>query len=75
MSDDDEREEHNFGVFAERDARLIAASNAKAKHYLETAPRCDVCGKQVASPGRTRHYLCDPGWLAERDRKVPKGKR
>lgn len=40
--------------------RAIAEGRARADHYLKNAPRCDVCGSQVASPGRTRHYSCDP---------------
>jgi hypothetical protein len=40
--------------------RFIAESKSRAKAYLATAPRCDKCGLHVATPGRFRHYLCEP---------------
>ena len=42
--------------------RIIAESQARAAHFLKTAPRCDVCGSQIASPGRKRHYTCEPDY-------------
>jgi len=39
---------------------LSAEADAKAQMYLDRAPRCTVCGNQMASYGRTTHFLCDP---------------
>lgn len=46
-----------------RARRVIAAAEARAAEFLERAPRCDVCGKQMAVK-RARHSSCEPGSLA-----------
>lgn len=40
-----------------RNAQL--ASEERARQFLATAPRCDVCGQQMAFRGRPRHFLCE----------------
>ena len=52
---------------------FIAASEARAKLFRDTAPYCDVCGSQVASPGRTRHYSCEPGSIIGKPCTCPPG--
>ena len=53
--------------------RASDEADQRAADYLATAPRCDVCGGQVATRGRTRHHSCDPATLAGKVCTCPAG--
>jgi len=42
----------------DKTARAIAEGQARAKHFLDTAPACEACGKPMIQRGRSRHFLC-----------------
>jgi hypothetical protein len=44
----------------DKTARAIAEGQARAEHFLLTAPTCEACGKPMIQRGRARHYLCEP---------------
>lgn len=53
----------------EQDDRAKAA----AQHWLDTAPRCVVCGSQMAYRGSDRHFLCEPRSIVGRPCTCPPG--
>lgn len=50
-----------------------AKAESRADRFLHTAPTCSVCRGQIASPGRTKHYLCDTGTLIGKACSCPTG--
>jgi len=49
-----------------KEAHAVAQSQGKIREMLARAMPCEVCGGKVLTPGRTRHFMCDPDSLVGR---------
>lgn len=58
MSDDDDLA---LGIYEQRNNRIGAAADARAKIIRDNARMCAACGKPMLGwPGRSLHFTCDP---------------